>query len=390
MPYSTPIGTSLRVKYDQEWDLHEAKPSRAGGKLGHTRGKPSRAGGKLGRFSGTLNLMATNNPAWAHSSNSARRAPSRRAPASSSNSADQPSATSRPALWAAEQYQQILLPWYEQNGRDLPWRHPQITPWAIVVCEVMSQQTPVNRVLPAWAQWMERWPTPADLAAASPAEVLIAWDRLGYPRRALRLHECAQVLVRDYDGALPHTRQELLALPGIGAYTADAVLAFAYQQYSVVLDTNIRRVLARWHGAALPPPSQTVFERERACVFVPQDATHAAHWNAAIMEFGALVCTARDPRCKNCPVQNGCLWFQEGKPADSYAHQRTTQKFTGTHREARGKIMAVLRSRSHVSKTQLFEHSGLSQERFESALASLKDDGLLTATDEVYSLPALP
>ncbi|TBW21616.1 A/G-specific adenine glycosylase [Arcanobacterium bovis] len=288
-----------------------------------------------------------------------------------------------------ETFHHIICDWYESNHRDLPWRQLGATPWAILVCEVMSQQTPVSRVLPAWTRWMKHWPTPTDLAAASPAEVLVAWDRLGYPRRALRLQECARVVARDYDGVLPSTREELLALPGIGAYTADAVLAFAFGKYSVVLDTNIRRVLARWHGAALPPPSQTASERERARTFVPSEPVSAAQWNTAIMEFGALVCTARDPRCDTCPVQNGCLWFHTGKPGDAYAHTRSTQKFLGTQREARGKIMAVLRERRHASKGDLLTYSGLSNERFDAALNSLEDDGLVTARDETYSLPGL-
>ncbi|WP_434700517.1 hypothetical protein [Trueperella pyogenes] len=146
---------------------------------------------------------------------------------------------------------QALTRWYARNARPLPWRETT-DPWAILVCEIMSQQTPVARVEPVWRAWLKRWPSPADLAAASPAEILIAWDRMGYPRRALRLQEAAIAIAER--GTFPSTYDDLLALPGVGPYTAAAVIAFAFGGHSVVLDTNIRRVLARWHGDALPAP----------------------------------------------------------------------------------------------------------------------------------------
>lgn len=237
-----------------------------------------------------------------------------------------------------------VVAWFEEHARDLPWRAPDRTPWGVLVSEVMLQQTPVVRVEPAWRAWLERWPTPADLAAAPTADVLRAWDRLGYPRRALRLQECARAVVARHDGELPVDEDALLALPGVGAYTAAAVRAFAFGRRSVVLDTNVRRVLARVaDGEALPAPTQTVAETRRAEAWVPPDDATAARWAAASMELGALVCTARSPRCDACPVADRCRWLAAGRPADVHAHRRRTQAWTGTDRQARGRVMALLR-----------------------------------------------
>ena len=250
----------------------------------------------------------------------------------------------------------------------------------------MSQQTPVARVLPQWEKWMERWPTPAALASASPAEVIVAWDRLGYPRRALRLRECAAAVVENFGGELPRTRDELLSLPGIGPYTADAIIAFAYRERSIVLDTNIRRVIARLNGDELPPSHLRKDEIARADALVPEDGEEAAQWNAAIMELGALICTARNPRCEVCPLSGRCAWLARGKPSN--APPRRTQKFTGTHREARGKIMAVLRaSGTPTPREELEQRSGLAPARFSAALTSLVDDGLAHELPDGFSLP---
>ncbi|MDY5589600.1 MAG: A/G-specific adenine glycosylase [Arcanobacterium sp.] len=282
---------------------------------------------------------------------------------------------------AATAYE-ALTQWYEHNARELPWRQGELTPWGVLVCEVMSQQTPVARVAPIWTSWIHRWPTPHAMAQASPAEVLIAWDRLGYPRRALRLLECAQEVVAHYDGHLPQERSELLSLPGIGQYTADALLAFAFHQYSVVLDTNIRRVLARWHGAALPSAHPTAADRTTAAQFVPHDGHKAALWNQAIMEFGAVVCTAVRPQCTHCPVAELCGWRARGFPQAASGTGPAPQKFIGTQREARGKIMRVLRSKlgSSFTRAQLLSASGLPEERFTPALAALIHDGLADET----------
>jgi A/G-specific adenine glycosylase len=237
-----------------------------------------------------------------------------------------------------------VLAWYDVHARDLPWRGPARTAWGVLVSEVMLQQTPVVRVEPAWRTWMARWPEPADLASATTADVLRAWDRLGYPRRALRLLDCARAIVERPAGVVPATEVELLALPGIGAYTAAAVMAFAHGQRSVVLDTNVRRVLARAAtGAALPAPSPTVAEQRLAESFVPNDDTTAVRWAAASMELGALVCTARAPRCADCPIVGLCAWRAAGYPPDAHAARRRTQPWTGTDRQVRGRVMALLR-----------------------------------------------
>ncbi|WP_255313863.1 A/G-specific adenine glycosylase [Trueperella pecoris] len=275
-----------------------------------------------------------------------------------------------------------LARWYAANARDLPWRHTT-DPWAILLCEIMSQQTPVSRVEPVWRAWMERWPTPADLAAASPAEVLIAWDRMGYPRRALRLQEAARMITER--GSFPASYEELLALPGVGPYTAAAVVAFAYRGYSVVLDTNIRRVLARWHGQALPAPSQTKAEVDRARSFVPH-GDRAWRWNAAIMEFGALVCTARAPACQTCPLAGECEWNLAGQPADVHAPRRRPQAWEGTNRQARGQIMAALRREAHTFEG-LLSATGLSVQRFGPALDGLLTDGLVEQVGAQFRLP---
>ncbi|MFF1528051.1 A/G-specific adenine glycosylase [Cellulomonas sp. NPDC058312] len=237
-----------------------------------------------------------------------------------------------------------VVAWFEEHARDLPWRAPDRTPWGVLVSEVMLQQTPVVRVEPAWRAWLARWPEPADLAAASPADVLRAWDRLGYPRRALRLQDCARALVERHGGAVPDDEEALLALPGIGSYTAAAVRAFAFGRRSVVLDTNVRRVLARVvAGEALPAPALTVAERRLAEELVPADDAGAARWAAASMELGALVCTARAPRCDACPVRDVCAWRRAGSPPDVHALRRRTQAWAGTDRQVRGRIMALLR-----------------------------------------------
>ncbi|WP_226920955.1 HhH-GPD family protein [Georgenia subflava] len=238
-----------------------------------------------------------------------------------------------------------VLRWYDGAARDLPWRRPDASPWGVLVSEVMLQQTPVARVEPAWRAWMERWPTPADLASAPAADVLRAWDRLGYPRRALRLQDCARTIVAEHDGAVPVTEDELLTLPGVGAYTAAAVAAFAHGARAVVLDTNVRRVVGRaLEGRALPPPTLGRAEQERAAGYVPADAATSVRWNVGVMELGALVCTARSPRCADCPLRSRCAWLAAGRPADEHAARRRTQAWHGTDRQVRGRIMAHLRA----------------------------------------------
>jgi A/G-specific adenine glycosylase len=237
-----------------------------------------------------------------------------------------------------------VLAWYDSAGRDLPWREPGCSAWGVLVSEVMLQQTPVVRVLPAWRAWLNRWPTPSALAADPPGEAIRMWDRLGYPRRALRLHAAAAAIVERHGGEVPDDHAALLALPGVGGYTAAAVASFAFGQRHAVLDTNVRRVLARTVGGEqYPATTLTVAETERAQGLVPGDAATAARWAVAAMELGALVCTARTPRCADCPVRRLCRWRLDGHPAyDGPA--RRGQAYAGTDRYVRGLILAVLRA----------------------------------------------
>lgn len=281
-----------------------------------------------------------------------------------------------------------VVAWFGAHARDLPWRAADRTPWAVLVSEVMLQQTPVARVLPVWRTWLDRWPGPADLAAAPADDVIRAWDRLGYPRRALRLQECARVVVERHDGVLPDDEPSLLALPGVGTYTAAAVLAFAHGRRSVVVDTNVRRVLSRvLDGRALPPVHLSRAELSRAGRLVPQDDVAATRWNAAVMELGAVVCTARAPGCSRCPVADRCAWLAAGRPPDADTATRPRQAWAGTDRQTRGRIMASLRTaRAPLAAADLDDVSPSDQRA--RALASLLADGLAVGDDRTgYRLP---
>jgi len=287
-----------------------------------------------------------------------------------------------------------VVGWYAENGRDLPWRRPDRSPWGVLVSEIMLQQTPVVRVLPRWREWMTSWPTPAHLAAAPTADVLRAWDRLGYPRRALRLQECARAIVERHGGEVPDDETALRALPGIGEYTAAAVRAFAFGRRAVVLDTNVRRVIARAvGGTALPPPHLGAAERARAAALVPEDDAAAARWAAASMELGALVCTARSPRCEECPVVRRCAWNAAGLPPDEHAERRRTQAWHGTDRQVRGAVMALLRTRDTIAGPELAARlretlpAGLEAAQVERSLSGLVVDGLAVRDGDRYRLP---
>ncbi|WP_026821316.1 A/G-specific adenine glycosylase [Arthrobacter castelli] len=237
---------------------------------------------------------------------------------------------------------QLLDTWFAAHARDLPWRSPDCTPWGIMVSEFMLQQTPVARVLPLWQEWLQRWPRPADLAAEPSGEAVRSWGRLGYPRRALRLHAAAAAIVSEHDGEVPDSFDELLRLPGAGNYTAAAIASFAFGKRETVVDTNIRRVQARAiRGRALPEPALTAAESELARDLLPSDPAAAVRWNASTMELGALVCTAKAPKCGQCPLLGSCRWVAEGRPEPHY--QPKGQSWHGTDRQVRGALMAVLR-----------------------------------------------
>jgi A/G-specific adenine glycosylase len=298
--------------------------------------------------------------------------------------------------------------WFETAARPLPWRRPERSAWGVLVSEIMLQQTPVVRVLPVWEDWLGRWPTPAHLAAEASGEAVRHWGRLGYPRRALRLHAAAAAIVERHNGQVPGTYTELLELPGVGSYTAAAVAAFAFGRRETVVDTNIRRVHARlFTGAALPSQSLTAAEMRLAAELLPADVELSVRWNASVMELGALLCTARAPKCAQCPVRHACSWLAAGEPAPSYTPKG--QSWHGTDRQVRGAVMAVLRVADapvapemfHQKPADLdFEPEGVGvplaalhrlnsgPEQLERALAGLLADGLAELHLGGFQLPA--
>ncbi|MGN2641995.1 A/G-specific adenine glycosylase [Nocardia takedensis] len=280
---------------------------------------------------------------------------------------------------------EVLLSWYGETARDLPWRRPGVTAWQILMSEIMLQQTPVVRVEPIWREWVARWPVPSAMAAVTPAEVLRAWGKLGYPRRALRLRECARVLATDYGDEVPDDVEVLLGLPGIGAYTARAVACFAYGQRVPVVDTNVRRVVARAvHGRAEAgnPSSRDLPETE---ALLPRSVERAAVFSAALMELGATVCTARNPDCARCPLPK-CAWISAGRPVADVA--RRVQKYEGTDRQARGRLLDVLRGAGGpVERVRLDLAWTRDPGQRARALDSLLVDGLIEQTaDGLFAL----
>jgi A/G-specific adenine glycosylase len=282
----------------------------------------------------------------------------------------------------------LVTQWYEQAARDLPWRRPGVSAWAVLVSEVMLQQTPVSRVLPAWTAWLARWPTPAALASASAGDAVRMWGKLGYPRRALRLHECARTIVAQHDGEVPADVAQLEQLPGVGAYTARAVAVFAYGRRHPVVDINVRRVVARailGQGEAAPPSPRRDHAEVEA--LLPDDAPAAARASVAFMELGALVCTARAPRCAQCPLESRCAWRLDGAPVYTGPSVRP-QRFAGTDRQVRGLLLDVLRATSEpVTKPSLDLVWPDSTQR-ERALDTLVVDGLVDPLpDGRFALP---
>lgn len=291
---------------------------------------------------------------------------------------------------ASDPLHRSILAWYAANARELPWRDPSAGPWAVMVSEFMLQQTPVKRVLPAYAEWIARWPAPADLAAAPAGEAVRAWGRLGYPRRALRLHAAATAITERHGGAVPTDHAELLALPGVGEYTAAAVASFAHRQRHPVLDTNVRRVFARLvDGREYPPTATTAAERRTATALLPGPPERAATWAVAVMELGALVCTARTPDCGRCPVADSCAWRLAGSPPYD-GPPRRGQSYEGTDRQVRGKLLAVLRAAAQHTPVPQAELDAVWPEPVQRARAldGLVADGLVEPiAPGVYRLP---
>ncbi|MGH3752921.1 MAG: A/G-specific adenine glycosylase [Pseudonocardiaceae bacterium] len=279
-----------------------------------------------------------------------------------------------------------LIAWFDAHARDLPWRKPGTTAWGVLVSEVMLQQTPVHRVAGVWTEWMARWPSPSGLAAEAPGTAVRAWGKLGYPRRALRLHAAAAAIASQHDDIVPADVDALLALPGIGAYTARAVAAFGFGHRVPVVDTNVRRVVARAvHGMADSGPPSVSRDLSDVDSMLPE--VQAARFSAALMELGAVVCTARNPRCPGCPLADECTWVRAGRPAKT-GSGRPAQRFAGTDRQVRGLLLDVLRAAPDpVPRTRL-DVVWLDAPQRDRCLGSLIVDGLVEQTrDGRFALP---
>jgi A/G-specific adenine glycosylase len=279
-------------------------------------------------------------------------------------------------------FEKEITNWFKKNKRDLPWRKTDA--WGVLVSEFMLQQTPVNRVLPVYEAWMKRWPTAASLSKATPAEVITAWGRLGYPRRALRLHECAKEITHNLKGKIPESQAELRALPGIGEYTAAAITAFAFEKRSLVLDINIRRLFARlFDGVETPTQAATKVEKSRYEELIPKKDPHL--WAAATMELGAVICTSQSPKCGICPVAHVCTWRSLDYPKSDVVKRR--QSWHGTDRQCRGTIVQALRENEVLTKSQITQLWDVPSQ-LEKALLTLLDDGLIESRGKnKFSLP---
>jgi A/G-specific adenine glycosylase len=278
-----------------------------------------------------------------------------------------------------------VVSWFRDNQRDLPWRAPEAGPWGVLVSEVMLQQTPVARVLPVYEYWMARWPSPTHLAEESLAEVLRAWDRMGYPRRAKRLQEAAQVISAEHGGRVPRELDALLALPGVGDYTARAVRCFAFGIAEAVVDTNVRRVIARvdaGQGEAGPP--RTVADRAAVSAVLEtlDDAASQCAGAAGLMELGAVICKARAPECSACPIADLCQWRIAGYPPYEGSRAAKQARFEGSDRQVRGIILRELRSSDTPVPASFLRTLWGESQQFERALASLLDDRLIEAVPE--------
>jgi A/G-specific adenine glycosylase len=275
--------------------------------------------------------------------------------------------------------QQVILDWFEQNKRDLPWRNT--SPWGVMISEFMLQQTPVKRVLPIWSEWIDRWPTPADLAASKKSDAITAWGRLGYPRRAIRLHDSAGLIARDFNNQVPRAIEDLRTLPGVGEYTAAAIAAFAYNEGALVMDINIRRFFARAiDGIETPTSTPSQIERRLRTELIPSDG---ALWAAATMELGALICTARAPLCDQCPVKRSCSWRAAGYPKSEIV--KKSQAWAGTDRQCRGVIVQHLRDNQSATKSALLKLWD-DTDQSEKAIKSLIADHLIEATGNRFKL----
>lgn len=278
--------------------------------------------------------------------------------------------------------------WFRSSARDLPWRRPGFGAWGVLVSEVMLQQTPVARVIPRLDEWMRRWPTPAALAASPPGDAVRAWDRLGYPRRALALHGAAVAITERHGGVVPSAVPDLLALPGVGDYTARAVAVFAYGHRHPVVDTNVRRVIARAvRGQAEAGPPRTRQDLADMEALLPPGDAEARLANAGMMELGAIVCVARSPRCDSCPIAVDCRWRAAGYPPYSGTRAPVQKRYEGSDRQVRGLLLAELRASDiPVGRAELSTAWG-DADQLQRALDGLVADGLAVPVDGGYTLP---
>jgi A/G-specific adenine glycosylase len=238
-----------------------------------------------------------------------------------------------------------------------------------------------------WVEWIERWPTPASLAASSPADIVRAWGKLGYPRRALNLPAAATRIRDEFEGEVPRDVEALESLPGIGSYTARAVAAFAFGQRVPVVDTNIRRVLARAVlGIAEPEPPRTKHDMDLMDSVLPADPAESVAVNAGVMELGAVFCTARTPNCGECPIAEHCAWALAGFPANAGRTRTPQAKYEGSVRQARGAILALARDRAHITDADIAVAVPDPAKR-DRALEGLLSDGLIVNAKRGYELP---
>jgi A/G-specific adenine glycosylase len=290
---------------------------------------------------------------------------------------------------AAGRFADAVIGWFAGAARPLPWRAADRSAWAVLVSEFMLQQTQVSRVLPKWEAWMARWPTPGALAAEPPAEAVRAWDRLGYPRRALWLHRAATELVERHGGEVPRDLDALLALQGVGPYTARAIAAFAFGDRHPVVDTNTRRVIARAvEGRAIAGPPSATRDLVAMDALLPADREAARAFNAGAMELGATVCTARAPRCDECPVAAMCAWRAAGYPPPTGERPRRQARFEGSDRQVRGIVMRELRAAHRPVPRAELTSVWADAAQLDRAIAGLVADGLAVADDHGYTLPA--
>ncbi len=273
--------------------------------------------------------------------------------------------------------------WGAEHLRDLPWRRTR-NPWFVLVAEVMLQQTQIDRVLSKWPAFLEEFPTATSCALAPTSEVVKQWEGMGFNRRAVLLHQAAKSIKDNHGGEVPLEIDELLLLPGVGPYTARAILAFAYEQDSAVVDTNVGRVLARWTGHRLKPAEA----QELADRSVPLGEGWA--WNQAVLDFGSMVCRSKNPKCEECPIHRSCSWQGIGvDPAKGSAGVSGTQsRFEGSDRQGRGKLVAALRKKP-IKKSELAEIMGwpLDPKRAERVASTVISDGLATSEGDTLSLP---